>query len=100
MKNILTLTDSDIESAIPGHSDIALIRRIIANTIVNITNIDMIDEDAFADEFANAIQSFITEEPDTVEYEDAWNENWHFGLEIAQSINDLIIGDENGLYNT
>ncbi|NDB81238.1 MAG: hypothetical protein EB127_00590 [Alphaproteobacteria bacterium] len=81
------LSDEEIENCIDGSSSIKLIRQIIENTQED----NMIDVDDFADTFATELEDFIGEYEDTEEWKEAWDNNWEWGLSIAEAINDLLV---------
>lgn len=81
------LSDEEIENCLDGSSSIKLIRQIIENTQED----NMIDVDDFADTFATELEDFIGEYEDTEEWKEAWDNNWEWGLSIAEAINDLLV---------
>ena len=81
------LSDEEIDDCIDGSSSIKLIRQIIENTQED----NMIDVDDFADTFATELEDFIGEYEDTEEWKEAWDNNWEWGLSIAEAINDLLV---------
>jgi len=82
----MTLTDSQIESCIDGHSDVNLIRKIMAESMDE----NELDCDIFARKFADTIKAFISEDENTDEYWEAYNVNYEWGYNIAEQINYLI----------
>jgi len=66
-----------------------MIRGIIGHTQLN----NLIDEEDFADMFAYTIRGFIdvTFEEDEEAYDEAYMNNWEWGITIAQNINALLV---------
>lgn len=89
IKNVHELTDDEIEDCIDGSSDVKMIREILALGGI-VDNEGWIDPDAFADSFARAIEGFISEDEESPEYEEAWDNNWNWGFDIADNINSYI----------
>jgi len=81
------LTKDEIESCFEGSSDVALVRDLLKD---NQDSVGWIRTMNFGDEFAQAIEGFIGEEPNTEEWEEAWAMNCEWGRKIADNINDLL----------
>ncbi len=89
MKDARTLTDEELESCVDGTTNIAMLREILTKHRV----IDLegwIDPEVFADWFASGIQGFIDAEPNTAEWQEAYDNNWSWGYDIGDNINSLI----------
>jgi len=89
MKDARTLTDEELESCVDGSTSISLIREILTKHGV----IDLegwIDPEIFGDWFATGIQGFIDAEPDTAEWQEAYDNNWNWGYDIGDNINSYI----------
>lgn len=91
MKLVKELTDEEIENCVDGSSSVSLIREICERCLNGDGTV--CDED-FAQEFAEAIQGFISEDEGTDEYDEAWENNYEWGASIADSINRLLAGEE------
>lgn len=86
MKNILELTDEELESCIDGSTDLSLIRKILKyKTVIDLEG--WIDPEAFADFFAHSLEGFISADEDTDEWTEANEVNWTWGYDIADNIN-------------
>jgi len=83
------LCDEEIEDCIEGSSDVKMIRQIIEMTQLD----NLIDVEDFADMFAYNIRGFIgvTFEEDEEAYDEAYINNWDWGMQIAQNINSLLV---------
>jgi hypothetical protein len=89
MKSALELTDEELESCVDGSTSISLIREILTKHGV----IDLegwIDPEVFGDWFATGIQGFIDAEPNTPEWQEAYDNNWNWGYDIGDNINSYI----------
>jgi hypothetical protein len=84
-----SLTDEEIEDCIEGSSDIDMIREILTKAYV-INDQGFVEEDIFANWFATGIEGFIDADPDTEEFDEAWQANHEWALNIAANINDLL----------
>ena len=89
------LSDEELEDCLDGHSDIKMIRQIIEDTQID----NLIDEEDFADMFAYNIRGFIavTFEEDQNAYNEAYTNNWEWGMTIAQNINALLVDKWTGM---
>ena len=89
MKQAYDLTNEELISCIQAADCITepdLVRSILGKEYV-MHDDGSVDEFEFAEQFAYAIQGFITEEEDTDEYDEAWNNNFEMGYALAESIN-------------
>jgi hypothetical protein len=84
-----SLTDEEIEDCIEGSSDIDMIREILTKAYV-INDQGFVEKDIFANWFATGIEGFIDADPDTEEFDEAWQANHEWALNIAANINDLL----------
>jgi len=80
------LSDEEIENCIDGSSDIKMIREIIELTQID----NLLDQEDFADHFAYRIRGFIDTESEE-EYDIAYENNYEWGIQIAENINDLVV---------
>jgi len=89
IKNVHALTNDEIEDCIEGSSNIEMIRDILTkHGVVDIEG--HVDSEIFADWFAQALEGYIDADKDTVEYTEAFDNNWNWGYNIADNINDLL----------
>ena len=89
MKDARTLTDEELESCVDGSTNLDMIREILTKHRV----IDLegwIDPEVFGDWFATGIQGFIDAEPNTAEWQEAYDNNWNWGYDIGDNINSYI----------
>lgn len=89
IKNVHSLADEEIEDCIEGSSNIDMIRDILTKHGV----IDLegrVDAEVFADWFAQAIEDYIEADVDSDEWTEAFDNNWNWGYNIADNINDLL----------
>ena len=89
IKNVHELDDEELEDCVDGSTDVTLLREILGKPHV-VDEQGFVDPDEFANIFAYAIEGFISEEPDTDEWQEAWNNNWDWGFDIADNINSYI----------
>jgi len=89
MKNVLELTDEELEDCIDGSTNIEMIRDILTKQGV-IDELGFVDPEIFADWFATGIEGFIDAEPDTDEWTEAYDNNWNWGYDIGDNINTYI----------
>lgn len=81
------LSDEEIEDCIDGTSSVILIRSII-NLV---QNNNTLEEESFADIFAFELSNFIDAEPGTEEWDEYNGNNWEWGRNIAENINNLLV---------
>ncbi len=86
-RKIDALTDDEIESCFEGSTDVSLVRDLLKKNQDPNGWIYSID---FGDDFAQAIEGFIGEEPNTKEWNEAWAVNCEWGESIADNVNDLL----------
>ena len=89
MKDARTLTDEELESCVDGTTNIAMLREILTKHRV-IDPEGWIDPEVFGDWFATGIQGFIDAEPNTAEWQEAYDNNWNWGYDIGDNINSYI----------
>ena len=90
LRNPHDLTDEEIEECIEGSSDVSMIREIISMEDVYDEDSTHLHEENFATRFAYAIEGFIDADEDTPEWDKAWDNNYDWGLNIAENINELL----------
>lgn len=87
---IADLSDEQIESCFDGSSNVDLVRDLFEENYHS--DLNVVDETAFGEAFADAIQGFIgvdqNEEPE--EWNEAYANNQEWGESIAQSVNELL----------
>lgn len=89
IKNVHSLTDEEIEDCIEGSSNIDMIRDILTkHGVVDLEG--RVDPEVFADWFAQAIEDYIEADVDSDEWTEAFDNNWNWGYNIADNINDLL----------
>lgn len=80
------LTEEELENCVDGSTDIALVRRILV--MANVIGADnYVDPELFADQFAQALQTFISEELHSDAWNQAYDNNWLWGYDIGDNIN-------------
>ena len=94
LRNPSDLTDEEIEECIDGSSSIGMIREIMTMEDVYSEDSTHINEENFATRFAYAIEGFIDPDEDTIEWQEAWDNNYDWALTIAENINDLLTLEE------
>ena len=89
MKDARTLTDEELEDCVDGSTNIDMLRDILTKHGV-VDEQGWIDTEIFADWFANGIEGYISAEPDTDEWQEAYDNNWNWGYDIGDNINSYI----------
>ena len=89
MKSVYELTDEEFEECVNGSTNIAMLREILTKHRV-VDEQGWIDPEVFADWFANGIEGYISAEPDTDEWQEAYDNNWNWGYDIGDNINSYI----------
>lgn len=89
MKSVYELTDEEFKECIDGSINIAMLREILTQHCV-VDGQGWIDPEVFADWFANGIEGYINAEPDTDEWQKAYDNNWNWGYDIGDNINSYI----------
>ena len=89
MKSVHELTDLELEDCVNGSTNIAMLREILTKHGV-VDEQGWIDPEIFADWFAAGIEGFIDAEPDTDEWQAAYDTNWNWGYDIGDNINSYI----------
>ena len=89
MKNARTLTDEELEDCVNGTTSIVMLREILTKHRV-VDEQGWIDPEIFADWFAHGIEGFIDAEPETDEWQEAYDNNWNWGYDIGDNINSYI----------
>lgn len=88
MIHIEHLTEEEIEDCVDGTTSIALIKEILEKPYCVVDNV--IDEERFANWFAYALEGFIDADEDTEEWDEAYQNNYDWGYQIAENINDYV----------
>lgn len=89
IKKVSNLTDEELENCVDGSTNIQMIRDILTkHGVVDLEG--YIDPEIFADWFAQGIEGFIAAEVDSDEYTEAFDNNWNWGYDIADNINEYI----------
>ena len=89
MKDARTLTDEELEDCVNGTTNIAMLREILTKHGV-VDEQGWIDPEIFADWFAAGVEGYISAEPDTDEWQEAYDNNWNWGYDIGDNINSYI----------
>jgi hypothetical protein len=89
MKDARTLTDEELEDCVNGSTNIAMLRDILTKHGV-VDEQGWIDPEIFADWFAAGVEGYISAEPDTDEWQEAYDTNWNWGYDIGDNINSYI----------
>lgn len=85
------ISDDELEDCLDGSSNLELVRRLLdENTDPNGWIWDM----DFGEAFAEAIEGFIDADPDTDEWDEAWENNREWGENIASNVNDALAIEE------
>lgn len=88
MKNIITLTDDELEDCFDGSSSVSMVREILEKEGVVVNS--MIDVDQFAQWFAYGVEGFIDKDPTSAAWQEAWRSNYECGNNIAENINNFV----------
>jgi len=89
MKSVFKLTDEELEDCVDGTTNIVMLRDILTKHGV-VDEQGWIDPEIFADWFAAGIEAYISAEPDTDEWQAAYDTNWNWGYDIGDNINSYI----------
>ena len=89
MKDARTLTDEELEDCVDGSTNIDMLREILTKHRV-VDEQGWIDPEVFADWFAAGVEGYISAEPDTDEWQEAYDTNWNWGYDIGDNINSYI----------
>jgi hypothetical protein len=90
MKNVFELDDDELEDCFDGSSDVDMVREILQKSNVVDAESRLIDCENFAHWFAQGVEGFIDEDEDTAEWQEAWDNNYEWGMSIADNINDYL----------
>lgn len=86
MKSVHKLTDDELEDCVDGSTNITMLRDILTkHGVVDLEG--WIDPEIFADWFAKGIEGFIDADPGSEEFFKIYENNWHWGYDIADNIN-------------
>lgn len=88
-KSVNELTDEELESCVDGTTNVILLRDILAKPGV-VDGEGWVDPEIFADWFATGIEGYISADPDSEEWTEAYDTNWNWGYDIADNINSYI----------
>ena len=89
MKSAYDLTDEELEDCVDGTTNIDMLRDILTENGV-VDEQGWIDPEIFADWFAHGVEGYISAEPDTDEWQAAYDTNWTWGYDIGDNINSYI----------
>lgn len=90
MKNIFDLSDEELEDCFDGSSNVDMIREILSKPGVVDPESKLIDCENFAQWFAYGVEGYIDADEDTDEWQEAWDNNFNWGFDIADNINDYL----------
>ena len=89
-----SLTDDEIESCFDGSTNIDLVKRLLKENLAPDGWVWAMD---FGCEFAEAIEGYIAADRlEQGEWQEAWDINADWGERIADNINELLAGENNG----
>ena len=94
MRNVLELTDKELEDCFGGSTDVDMVREILEKPGVIDPESGLLDCEQFAEWFAYGIEGSIDADEDTEEWQDAWDTNFEWGRDIADNINDFLQEEE------
>lgn len=97
VRTLDSLTDEEIESCFDGSTDLELVKRLLKENSAPDGWIWSMD---FGCEFAEAIEGFIGAEEGTDEWQESWDVNAEWGERIADNINELLAGEDNGILDS
>lgn len=92
-RSVHELSDDELEDCIDGSSNLDMIRDILTKHKV-VNDQGYVDAENFADWFAMGVEGYIDAEVDSEEWNEANQNNWDWGYDIADAINDLISEDQ------
>jgi hypothetical protein len=90
MKNVFELDDDELEDCFDGSSDVDMVREILQKSNVVDAESSLIDCENFANWFAHGVEGFIDEDEESEEWQEAWDNNYEWGMSIANNINDYL----------
>lgn len=90
MKNIFDLSDEELEDCFDGSSNVDMVREILSKPGVVDPESKLIDCENFAQWFAYGVEGYIDADEDTDEWQEAWDNNFNWGFDIADNINDYL----------
>jgi len=91
VRTLDSLSDEEIESCFNGSTNLELVKQLLQENLAPDGWIWSMD---FGCEFADAIEGFIDAEPGTDEWQEAWDNNAEWGESIADSVNELLAGEQ------
>lgn len=93
MRNVFELDDDELEDCVDGSTSVDLIREILRKPVV-VDEDGYVDPESFAQWFSYGIEGFIAADPDTDEWEEANENNYEWGYDIACNINNYLDSEE------
>lgn len=93
MRDVFELDDEELENCFDGSSNVDMVREILEKDGC-IDDDGYVDVEQFAQWFAYAIEGFIDADEDTPEWQEAWDNNYEWGVSIAGNINDYLDEEE------
>lgn len=90
MKSVFDLTDEELEEAFDGSSSVDMVREIFEKPGVVDPDSGFLDCENFAQWFAYGVEGFIDADEGTEEWQEAWDNNFNWGYDIADNINGLL----------
>ena len=98
IRSVNDLSQEELEDCFDGSSSVEMVREIFEKHGV-INDDGYVDIENFAEWFAYGVEGFIDAEEGSEEYEEAWNNNYDWGMSIAENINYALDIDEPDEYN-
>jgi hypothetical protein len=89
MRNVFELDDEELEDCFDGSSNVDMVREILAKQGV-VDEFGYISPDDFAQWFAYGVEGYIDADEDTDEWQEAWDNNYAWGYNIADNINNYL----------
>ena len=89
MRNVFELSEEELEDCVDGSTSMSLIQEIIQKPRC-VNEQGYIDEVQFAQWFSFALAGFIDADEDTSDWEEANENNYNWGWQIAENINDYL----------
>lgn len=93
MRTIHDLTDEELEDCFDGSSSVEMVREIFEKHGV-INDDGYVDEENFAQWFAYGVEGYIDADEDSEAYDEAWSNNYDWGMSIAENINNILENEE------
>lgn len=96
MKNVIRLSDDELNECVSQDVQISLIRKILEKNDV-VANSNYVNVDEFAQWFAHYLESKIGAPVDSEDWDEEWDINYELGENIAESINNTLEENKNQL---